>query len=291
MRLSRVILIAACGLALVAWPADGTPAPPPSITATTRPYAEDLVLDEYMPAPLASDSPVVVLVHGCCGDRRDMAGLARALARRGAVVLNADVHRVHDGGGWPASYHDVVCAVSSARERAARLTDRSHSVALVGWSDGALLSAAATLGWRELAADARECTAPVHERGPDLLVGIGGYYGWTGPGVPRDLVNDQTVAWFGAPPTEDPRPWNLGNPMWWLHRRPAPQPPPVHLIAGRRDSADSVAFWRQLVGIGADASIETVDTTSHLALVQPRGEEGAGSLILLCEALGLPRSV
>jgi hypothetical protein len=291
MRFSRVLLIAPCALALVAWPADGTPAAPPPITTTTRPHAENLVLDEYMPARPASDSPVVVLIHGCCGDRRDMAGLARALARRGAVVLNADVHPVYDGGGWPTSYHDVVCAVSSARERAARLTGGSHAVALVGWSDGALLSAAATLGWRELATDASKCSAPVNEVGPDLLVGIGGYYGWTGPGVPEDLVTDQTVAWFGASPTEDPRRWNLGNPMWWLHQRPALDPTPVRLIASLGDSADSVAFWRQLVAVGVDASIETVDTTSHLALVQPRDEGGAGSLALLCEALGLPPRV
>jgi acetyl esterase/lipase len=291
MRLNRVLLIAACALALVAWPADGTPVAPSSITATTRPYAENLVLDEYMPARPASDSPVVVLVHGCCGDRRDMAGLARALARRGAVVLNADVHPVNDGGGWPTSYHDVVCAVSSARERATRLSGGSHTVALVGWSDGALLGATATLGWRELSTDTSRCMSPVNEVGPDLLVGIGGYYGWTSPAVPDDMVTEQTVAWFGARPTEDPRPWNLGNPMWWLHLRPAPEPPPVRLIASMGDSTDSVAFWRQLVAVGVDASIETARTTSHLGLVQPRDEGGASSLTLICEALGLRSSV
>jgi hypothetical protein len=108
--------------------------------------------------------------------------------------------------------------------------------------------------------------------------------------VPEALVNDGTVAWFGGLPVEDRRAWELGNPMWWLHRRPAPRIPPVYLIAGKGDEADTVAFWRQLVAIGADTSIATVNSTSHLGLVQPRDEEGAASFTLISEALGLSPS-
>ena len=98
------------------------------------PYGNGLALDRYEPAALADDAPVVVLVHGCCGDRRDTA--MPALARRGALVLNPDVGALAEGGGWPASYEAVACAVLTAGAVAGRLAGGPHPVALVGWSEG-----------------------------------------------------------------------------------------------------------------------------------------------------------
>jgi acetyl esterase/lipase len=285
--LGRTLLSGAClGLVVtVPAPQGGPPAP---TTVTSVAYADGVALDEHMPARVRDDAPVVVLVHGCCGDRRDMAGLARALARRGAVVVNADVHPVAAGGGWPTSYHEVVCAVSTARGTAAELGGHHHRVVVLGWSDGAMLAAAATLGWPELASGTTTCRAPISDRAPDVLVGLGGFYGWGDPGVPASMVTEATVAWFGTSPEVDPRPWKLGNPMWWLSQRQVPHVPPVHLIAARNDAASTVAFRRQLAMIGADVSMTTVDSTNHLALVQPRDDEGAAALAAICAVLDLP---
>ena len=52
--------------------------------------------------------------------------------------------------------------------------------------------------------------APVVVLVHDLLVGLGGYYGWDGSDVPPEVVTDGTVAWFGAPPEDDPDAWHEG---------------------------------------------------------------------------------
>ena len=101
-------LIVATSLAAAV--ACGPPPPEEQTYSMTAAYRADLLLDHYAPRDAGVASAVVVLVHGCCGDRRDLAGLARALAVRGATVVNADVHALADGGGWPATYVDVVSA-------------------------------------------------------------------------------------------------------------------------------------------------------------------------------------
>ena len=278
-------LMAACAAVLVLGPRPES-APPVPVRVSTVAYADGIVLDHHIPVAALDGAPVVVLIHGCCGDRRDMAGLARALTRRGAVVMNADVRNVQSGGGWPLSYEDVVCAVSAGRAAADALPGVRHPVALVGWSDGALLAAAVTLGWDELADGVSSCAAPVSSAGPDVLVGMGGYYGWEGPGPPADIVTAATIRWFGAPPSVDPRAWQRGNPRWWLSSGAIADVPPVHLIAGAVDG-ESPAFWRDLVSAGVPSTIVTVDGTP-LELIQPRDEVGARALGALCEVLGLP---
>src|SRR4051812_34785055 len=69
--------------------------PPP---AAER-YRAAQELDRYR--PVGTSDSVAVLVHGCCGDRRDLADLARALARRGVLVLNLDVHAFRRGAAGP----------------------------------------------------------------------------------------------------------------------------------------------------------------------------------------------
>lgn len=281
--LGRVTLIVTVAAAIAVHP--GPPGPvAPSVRAVA--YVDDVVLDEYRPPHVTRDAPVVVLVHGCCGDRHDMSGLARWLTRRGAVVLNADIEAVRAGGGWPEAYQDVVCAVSAARRVAGDLDGRPE-VAVVAWSDGAFVAAAAALGWRAIAARTTSCAAPVAADGPDVVVGLGGYYGWSGPGVPEQVVTDATVRWFGTTPDEDMTPWTLGNPAWWT-TRPQPDAPRFHLVAGPDDVDDAVAFREHLVGAGVDAPPVEVTHAPHLALVQPRDENGVVAASAVCTALGLP---
>jgi acetyl esterase/lipase len=296
MRLAPAV---ACSLLVVLPAASSSKAAfSPAMRTEEVHYAEGMVADELRPARVAAGAPVVVLVHGCCGDRRDMAALARALARRGAAVLNADVPTVADGGGWPASYEAVACATATARAVAAGLDGGPHEVALVGWSEGAFLAAAVTLGWRERDAGTGSPACPVDAAGagPDILVGLGGYYGWPGEEVPADLVSEATIAWFGATPAENPAAWQRGNPYWWLATTPpagaapAAPLPRVRLIAAPGDQGTS-AFQQALAARGADAATVTIPGATHLAFIQPRDVAGAEALAALSEALGLVRHV
>jgi dienelactone hydrolase len=282
--LGRVTLIVTVAAAIAVHPSP--PAPVAASVVRAVAYADDVVLDEYRPSHVMRDAPVIVLVHGCCGDRHDMSGLARWLARRGSVVLNADIEAVRDGGGWPEAYDDVVCAVGVARRVAGDLAGQPQ-VAVVAWSDGAFVASAAALGWPTIAATTTSCAEPVAAAGPDVVVGLGGYYGWSGPGVPEQVVTEATVRWFGTTPAEDMTPWLRGNPAWWT-TRPQPRAPRFHLVAGPDDADDAIAFREHLVRAGVDAPPVVVTDAAHLALVQPRDENGVVAASAVGAALGLP---
>jgi len=256
------------------------------LSVSEREYETSMGLNEVVPQIPRRNAPVVVLIHGCCGDRRDLEVLARALARRGTVVLQPDVHRFGAGGGWPASYRDVVCAVSDA-ERVARGLRGRHPVVLVGWSDGALIGAAVALGWSVLAPSSTDCVTPVGHKGPDVFVGLAGHYGWPGVTPPNDLITPATISWFGATPERDPTAWRLGNPQWWLSQPGARAAPPFHLIAGRDDPA-TAEFASALTEAGTVVTVHRTPNGSGLALSQPRDVIGNIALRELCGVLGLP---
>ena len=248
----------------------------------TMEYAAGLEADHYLVPQTPVPAPVAVLVHGCCGDRRDMSELARALARSGAVVVNPDVRAFRHGGGWPTTYDDVVCAVAAGRHFAAQ-QGRGTPVILIGWSDGALVAAAVTLGWSTLSAQATDCTWPVPASGPDQLVGLSGHYGWpTGTPAP---VNDGTIGWFGGSPALVPTHWQLGNPGWWAENALPDDVPPITLLSSATD-APSYTFAAELRARAIDVVSLTCGDTSHEELIHPRGVPGAGALGSLERIIG-----
>jgi dienelactone hydrolase len=246
-------------------------------------YASGMVFERLGPAEPDDDAPVVVLVHGCCGDRRDLGGLARALARRGALVLNTDVHALGDGGGWPATYTDTVCAVAAGHAQA-RALGGDHPVVLVGWSEGAFVGAAVTMGWSTIRGVESDCAAPLGGGPPDLFVGVSGHYGWTGD-VPAAAVTARTEAWFGGSPTARPEAWRQGVPGWWADQvRPAATPP-LALIA--TDDDDARAFWQALVERGFEAQLFVIAGGTHGGLINPRGADGSAALALISGLIGV----
>ena len=61
--------------------------------------------------------PVIVTIHGRPRTQRDMAGIAWALAAKGAVVYNVDYRGVRPAytKGFPEAITDVACAIRYAR--------------------------------------------------------------------------------------------------------------------------------------------------------------------------------
>jgi dienelactone hydrolase len=252
------------------------------VPVVMRDYGRGMGLDRYDPLP-SRPAPVIVLVHGCCGDRRDMAELARALARSGAVVLNPDVRAFGRGGGWPATYDDVVCAVAAGRHAADELGDHVP-VAAVAWSDGALVATAVTLGWSTFARRATGCLWPVPADGPDALVGISGHYGWIDD---ADLpVTSATIAWFGGTPSSVPSHWRLGNPGWWTSHVRAADVPPIVLIGSVADET-TTAYAAALRDRGIDVQSYECGLGMPDALIHPRDVDGASAFDLMVEALHL----
>ena len=287
----RLLIVAVIALLPGSSGPTSVPASPTSLTAVE--FAPTRVLDRYEPATTSKDAPVVVLVHGCCGDRRDLAGLARALARRGAVVLNAEIRNTRMGGGWPASYDDAICSVSMARHVAAELPGGPHRVVLVGWSDGALIGTTVALGWSTLAPRVERCAVDAEvSLPPDQFVGLSGYYGWPGADVPAEVVNPGTIRWFGAIPGDDPAAWREANPWSWLTDAPSRAlgtRPSFLLLSGTNDPllADARAFSSALADHGFAVSHVEIALGSHLGLAQPRAEDGAAALAVVGAVIGL----
>ena len=226
---------------------------------------------------------VVLLVHGCCGDRRDLASLAEAIADRGAVVLNADVSALGEGGGWPTTYLDVVCVIAWADAHGPERADRDRLVVL-GWSDGALAAAAVALGWSTFAdAAADRCDAPIPPTGPDLVIGVSGHYGWTGP-VPEYLETERAAEWFGAPPSADSVGWERGNPGWWILQDDVVRTTDFVLL-GTTDDRNSEWFADRLVEHAIPVELTLFEDAGHDALILPHGLVGARGLEVIEEVL------
>jgi hypothetical protein len=258
--------------------------PQPQSTTITRFGA--LRADRYDPPDGTRPVGVIVTVHGCCGDRRDMADLARALARRGATVLNTDMRAVGHGGGWPASYLDVVCAVAAGDRLARRLG--GVPLTLLGWDDGALVGAVVALGWPAVAARAGDCTVSPGPHGPARVVGLSGHYGWTGEPT-GDQVNPGTIQWFGGRPEERPDAWSLGNPGWWLaHSGRSRDERPSVLLLGTAADETSREWAAALRARAFDATYLACGPGSHDELVHTRDDVGAVALDALAARLGLP---
>jgi hypothetical protein len=260
-------------------------------------YRSSLVLDRYEPlGPASKTRPVVVLIPGCCGDRRDMSALARALARGGATVLNADVHAFGRGGGWPSTYIDVVCSIAEGR----RLLERHHrggQLTLIGWDDGALVAAAVALGWGAFTTRAKGCAEPIPSTGPDRFIGLNGHYGWQGS-IPDHIVTASTIEWFGGDPFQQPEAWNLGNPGWWIGSLDTASVPTIfslidteHLTdeqsRSRRAADSAAAFARGLQARGIPVELDVLEPAPHEAVVLPRDVVGSMAVKRILSILGL----
>lgn len=260
--------------------------PPPTGRQPPEPieYRPDQVLDLYEPIDTGAAPVVVVAVHGCCGDRRDLAGLSRALVERGAVVANADVHPLAHRGGWPETYVDVVCAYAWAVEYAEELGDETK-VAIVGWGDGALVTAAVALGWSSFASMPDDCVEVSPTVGPALVVAVGGHFGWLGEPSPS-IVTAATVDWFGGDPVDQPIAWTHGNPGWWLASDDVRTTVSFALVGAENDGVTS-EFAANLASRAIRADTMLIVGAGHADLVQPRGTPGANALDAITQALQL----
>ncbi|NNE11158.1 MAG: hypothetical protein HKN41_02815 [Ilumatobacter sp.] len=267
--------------AAVAWWAQDAPtrdafAPPDIVIERDVEYAPGSFLDVLRPTG-TGPWPAAVLLHGCCGGRRDMFQLAHELASRDVVAYNADWQPISEGGSFPAVYAQAACAVRFARDRAA-VDGGSGEVTLVAWSDGALVGA--TLALSDGDAFASGCASTASSR-PDRFVGIAGFYGWSDPdriASPQHLEGAERF--FGGSPAAAPESWSLGNPY---ARLGGPVSPPMTLLVGADDSlvVDAACFDRALRAAGHPSTLTVVREAGHLEMVASRTPGGIAAVDLV----------
>lgn len=102
-----------------------------------------LVADLYIPTA-QSPAPAVLLIHGGGWNgkerRSDMAGIARSLAKRGYLVMNA-TYRLTPEWKFPAQTDDLKAALRYMRENSTALNIDTSRIATFGYSAGGHLAA------------------------------------------------------------------------------------------------------------------------------------------------------
>jgi len=240
-------------------------------------YTEAADLDVFRPAA-GRGLPVVVTLHGCCGSRSNLAPLAARLAENGTVVYNASWRGTDSaGGGYPGAYEDAACAVRFARATAGAYGGDPRRVALVGWSDGALVGAVTAAAGDDFAGGCRAGgDAGTAEAVPDSFVALAGFFGWTPARdgtVGAPWVNDRTTHFFGGSPADVPMHWSVGNPYTHLERR---RLLPIRLVVGQDDPllVDSQCFARAARAAGHPVGLVVAPGAGHQTVIAPRYTEG-----------------
>ncbi len=281
-----------------------TTAPPTTVLATTPPTSEAATARSRPATPLATDRtevavvddlvaevfypidegdyPTVVFFHGGSwygGDSMTTREFARTLAGQGAVVYNATYLNGQSGGGYPHSYQDVYCAMSTAAVTSPGLGGSSE-VIVVGHSAGAHLGATVAMSGDAFASG--RCL----DRATPTVVGLVGLAG------PYDTVELGVfmAPWFGGAPADVPEAWELGNPQSYVETPLFP----VTLIHGSGDRLvpldSSQLFADLLANAGWVAEVYVIPAATHNGILDPIGDgrEAAAKITEFARSLQQP---
>lgn len=225
-------------------------------------YREGLRIDVHAPVD-RSNHPIAVLVHGggWYGGRLDSMGyLADGLAARGFVVFNASYRTVTQGGAFPAMVEDVACAVAYARAHALDYSTSAAHFTLIGHSAGAHLSALVAFSPATFGGECPGADLPV-----DAWVGLAGSYD-------TDAYAFLLQSFYGTSLSEDPTPWNKGNPYTYIDQIPPDLE--ILLVHGTADELVPVGMTENLYlavdQAGASATLKIVSDAGHGEMTSPR---------------------
>jgi acetyl esterase/lipase len=246
-------------------------------------YARGQTLDVYKSHATThmKTSPVVVQLHGCCGDRTNLSQLAEALTAAGATVFNVDWPGIDADSRYPHAYEAVACAVRFARARAAGYGADPERLALLGWSDGALAAAVVALHGDTYSSQA--CVVRDGSAVPDLLVGVAGFYGWQLP-VPDEYATERAVRFMGGTPQQAQQAWHDATPYSWIHEEPAV---PMLLLASVEDPLryDALAFAAAGKEGGILVRTVSVAPSGDASMISPRTYGGRTTVAETLRAL------
>jgi acetyl esterase/lipase len=282
LALAAVLMLSADRPSGVAARSPATTTPVTHIIAGPLTYARHRQLDVYGVPNGRQGLPVIVMVHACCGDRADLGKLSEAIAAKGAIVMNADWAGIKNDARFPDAYADVACAVRFAKARAADFGGNPADVTLLGWSDGAMVSAVVAAAADRF--DRSACLYPNESSVPNGLIGVAGFYGWTLP-VPAIYVNDRARGFLGGTPAEAPRAWHDATPYGWLR---SPSPSCRTLVVGITDPLveDAKRYAAALRKAGHKVRLVVAPSKGDQSMISPRTREGQ---ITVREALSVGR--
>jgi acetyl esterase/lipase len=193
----------------------------PDLCYTPAGWPQALAADIYQPADTAGPVPAVMMVHGggwTGGKRQDMHRTARAVARRGYVVMNVS-YRLAPRWRYPAQLQDMQQALAWLHRHAGEYGAHTDRIATWGYSAGAHLALLPAL----IPAGHPHCVSDVRPRA--VVAG----------GAPVDLTyypaGPLTNALMGVGCHSNLQAWCDASPL----RHVAPHSPPIFLYHGNFD--------------------------------------------------------
>lgn len=204
---------------------------------------------------------MVVLVHGggwLAGSPTSIEPLGRSLAERGAVVFNASYRTDRNGGGYPATFDDIACAVAFARHQAEDL-GATGQLSLVGHSAGAHLAAVIASNTNLFGLECPFTESSV----PDRVVGLAGIYRLeaVAPIMERFLGGDAQTA---------PEAWEAADPFRHLDDLVGVEFLLVHGTDDRiAPAASSQQLADALAAAGVAVELELIEGATHNGVIDP----------------------
>ena len=220
----------------------------------TRTYRPGLEADLRLPESGRSAAvPVVVLVPGGgwqTADRSGLSDLAAALAANGFVTVNATYRSGADRATFPTPVDDVRCSVGFAVAQAQEAGVDVGPVIVLGHSSAGHLAALVALG---VPSGTDEC--PYDAPRVDGMVGLAGVYD-------IEQFEFALLDFFGAPRSEAPLVWAMGDPIGLVEAGRAPDDLSVLLLHGDADDVVPVTQSDDFA-----AALRTAGTAVELGVI------------------------
>jgi predicted alpha/beta hydrolase len=235
-------------------------------------------------APTATGRwPLIVLV-GASGppDNPDsyVDPLAEQLAGRGFVVFRANFREGREnGGGYPATFADIACAVGFARRAASMYGASSSPLTLVGHSFAGWITGVVALTPMDIKPAEGSCMEVAGSLRPDRWAGLAGALRLpTAEFKPDDYAGD--AEWLGGDREQVPATWAAADPFVLAPSVAAAQRIPVDLIVGANDDP-----WLVGASTSLDAAMHKVGWPSQLTKVANADHDGILSSRATLDAL------
>jgi len=235
-------------------------------------------LDLYLPPEGLGPFPVVILLHGGGGDKRDMASIATQLARQGyaAAALN---FRDYPEFTYPAAVQDAFCGLAWIHANAATYRlDLQHVFALGYSFGGTLVAMLGIVDSPGIFMDSCPTSLP-ETSGLHGVITYTGLFDYASAAAERDLTN-YVNRYLNSTQAESLDTWAEASALTWIDG----SEPPFLIIHGEDDESippeQSQAFATTLQTAGVPAELLLVAGADHFGIIGDQNVFRAAAIFL-----------